>query len=51
VDKLLKYFHRLNQARLCANLRGKRVIAVETKRVKDEILFYESMGESKQVKK
>lgn len=43
VDKLLKYFHTLNQARLCADLRGERVIKVEAERVKGEILFYESM--------
>lgn len=42
-NNLLEYFHKLNQARLCADLHGKHIIETEAKRVKGEILFYESM--------
>ena len=42
MNDLLKYFHRLNQARLHSDLRGARFVRVEAKRVREKILFSES---------
>ena len=40
--KYLRYFHKLSQARLCADTEGLRVLEIERGRIKEKILFNQS---------